>query len=221
MRGFFALRFAFPKTRSTRARPEKPQENLRTTHLKVMSDSCITSCEPCAMDTDESWLERLPLDVQLRLVSYLDGPSLARLTECTSKRLADAVSKELGPHWAHLHGVEIAAAKVVPSKPQPDEPLAFAKTDSPTSTLDANDVLGCKSAFVRCRSALELRCPNCGRHTIRGGRDAPLDDVGRYQSHLCKFFTVGPRARPRLAPGTEALANALEAAVPVSPVVLS
>ena len=149
LRGFFCAVFCFSKNEIIAS---STQENLRTTHLKVMSDSCITSCEPCAMDTDESWLERLPLDVQLRLVSYLDGPSLARLTECTSKRLAGG-SKELGPHWAHLHGVEIAAAKVVPSKPQPDEPLAFAKADSPTSTLDANDVLGCKSALVRCRSA--------------------------------------------------------------------
>ena len=91
LRGFFcAVLLAFLKNEITL---ELDQENLRTTHLKVMSDSCITSCEPCAMDTDESWLERLPLD-DAADVAFIYGAPFSR------GNLIDFVScRGDGPHW--------------------------------------------------------------------------------------------------------------------------
>ena len=136
----------------------------------------------------------LPLDCQLKLLGLLDGPSLARYAECTSRRLASLVSADLKPLWAALYESEIQSAPVVPSAPQPDEPLAFVRPRDDAVSL-ADPIVEIKSAFVRGLSALQHRCPRCGRQHAHGRHGAPLDDHGRFQRHLCDWFVAAPRDR--------------------------
>ena len=144
----------------------------------------------------------LPLDCQLKLLGLLDGPSLARYAECTSRRLTFLVSADLGPLWAALYESEIQSAPVVPSAPQPDEPLAFVRPRAPRDAVSlADPTTEIKSAFVRGLSALQHRCPRCGRQSDAQGRHgAPLDDHGRFQRHLCDWFVAAPRDDRRSQP---------------------
>ena len=147
------------------------------------------------MATSWASLEELPLDVHLNILGHLDGRSLARYAECTNRRLALHVAPEVAPFWLAVHKAEVLSAPVVPAPPQTDEPLAFGRACEPT----CKDAAAHKSAFVRGLSALEHRCPNCGRqHRAPRDSDAPLDDHGRRQRHLCDFFVARPRADPRL-----------------------
>ena len=147
---------------------------------------------------ERATLVELPLDVQLHVLKRLDGRSLARYAECTSLRLACALAEDnlMAPLWAGLHRTEIAAAPTVPTAPQPEELLAFVRPRAALHDAGAltakHDAAACKAAYVRGSSAIERRCPRCGRQS--GGRHGggPLDDHGQGQRHLCDWLVARP-----------------------------
>ena len=104
----------------------------------------------------EAPLEALPTDLQRRVLEHLDGRSLARYAECTSRKLSKEIAAADGglrPLWAALYAAEIAAAETLPAEPQPDEPLAFVRPRPALHHADAlvdADVAQCKSVQWMC-----------------------------------------------------------------------
>ena len=153
-------------------------------------------CSPA--DPDASLLG-LPPDVQLSLLKLLDGKTLCRYAECTSRELAKMAAPELGELWKTVYRAEVLEASVgVPSAPQDEETPAFQRARAPIhqeSVLDG-DATACKQAFVRGRSAIEHRCPQCGRqHKAWHSGATPLDDHGRQQGHLCGWLSKARKPR--------------------------
>jgi hypothetical protein len=155
---------------------------------------------PPAPALDESPLEALPLDCQRKLIELLDGRSLALYAECTSRKLALSLADSLRPLWV-AHAVDAAARTPSPAEP-PAEPPAFGSEPRwaappalpptlPEALSDSRDARECKSAYLRSMSAVERRCPRCGRQSR--GRDTSLDERGRWQRHLCDYFVAKPR----------------------------
>ena len=97
------------------------------------------------LDTDEPPLLALPLDVQVQVLQLLDGRSLARYAECTSKQFACAVSCEMSELWAALYDAEVLSAPELPSPPTLDEQPAFVRP----SPLHGSFVLDTKEASER------------------------------------------------------------------------
>lgn len=146
-------------------------------------------------------LTDLPLDVHLRLLSLLDGRSLAAFAEGTSREFAGCVGPYLGPFW-QAHAKSAVAAVPSPSSSSSAEetaaeqqPYAFLSPRAYPPPLPAEDAAECKSQYVRAMARVEQRCARCGRQSAAGRRGSGevLDDAGRYQSHLCDWFV--PRRR--------------------------
>lgn len=139
----------------------------------------VSTDAPLALDV------HVPLDVQLLILSYLDGPSLGIYAECCSRQLSTALRPFLGPFWMSLYDAATVGGARVPGPPPPEEPLAFVKPYMQPALPQLSDGKACKSTFVQANAALQRRCPRCGR----GGRHGdPLNDLGRSQRHLCDFF---------------------------------
>ena len=190
------LGFLRPRGRPKAPRPKPQQRDHREAWCAVnraarfdfatMLEEELTPVLPTAA------LLALPRDVTFEVLSRLDGRALARFSECTNRELAAALTEDdRRSLWASLHQTSVASAEVVPSAPADDDALAFVRMRPALhdgQALVGFDAAACKSAFVRGMSAIEHRCPNCGRrHRSRDG-GTPLDDHGRYQTHLCRWF---------------------------------
>ena len=179
---------------------------------------------PPACESEEPPLLALPHELQLQLLRQLDGRSLARYAECTSKEFSHVCAPEMRELWAALHRSEVLSAPVLPSSPVLDEHPAFLLPRKPLhsdETVEGKDASECsthanptdvyvlcaqrltccastlrafaESAFVRGSSALQRRCPRCGKQHRFASE--PLDDHGRRQRHLCDYFFGAPPAR--------------------------
>ena len=80
------------------------------------------------LDDEIVTLDKLPLDVTLRIASSLCARSLVAYAECTSPSIAAAHRGYLGPMWAALHSAEVDSAV----DPHPDEPCVPALEPQPS-----------------------------------------------------------------------------------------
>ena len=142
------------------------------------SDCARTRQQTGMVSSGDSML-RLPLDVQLQIVSILDGQSYASLVEMTSRALASALAPFRSSFWEALLRALPTTTTVLP------------RTD---------DV---KSDYVRAWAMAQSRCPRCGKQSRRcsNADEESLPDEDAYlrsQSHMCEFLPpVPPSFRAR------------------------
>ena len=130
-------------------------------------------CVPC--DPPPS-IHDLPQDVLVLLACMLEGPSLCRLSALTTNALRAAFADILAPVWVCKHQLLLESAF-----PTPDD-------EAGATELCAHSESAAKAAYARSWSALERRCPRCGRRSPARRADGSLFlETGKFM-HLCDWL---------------------------------
>ena len=137
------------------------EENLMSLELVEVLPFCLSPP-----------LESLPCDILLRVVSHLDGKSLARFVESTSLSLRLNFSMhEVDRLWAQQYS---DLKTCLMAHPYDGE-------------LPHSQRCSLKNMYVRSWAALQTRCPRCGRQSIPSRKLDGTIDTNRYM-HLCDWL---------------------------------
>ena len=110
------------------------------------------------------------------LACMLEGPSLCRLSALTTNALRAAFADILAPVWVCKHQLLLESAF-----PTPDD-------EAGATELCAHSESAAKAAYARSWSALERRCPRCGRRSPARRADGSLFlETGKFM-HLCDWL---------------------------------
>ena len=159
------------------AGPAEPSE-ARAAALEPRANA-LEAAEPPPSIAD------LPQDVLILLAELVDGVTLCRLSALTSHALRAAFEDILAPAWVAKHTLLLEAAA-----PSPDD-------EATPQHLCEHSATAAMHAYARSWSALERRCPRCGKRSplSRSAHGAVVFESGRFM-HLCDWLLPPKRSPP-------------------------